>query len=82
MKFKLLKLVSSVSEPTKRHMYCVADKVNKHLSKTMKKQKTKNKTKQKMKKKKKSKSVKPLRYMNDFFSRLMTSHCLKVASYI
>ena len=49
MKFKLLKLVSSVSEPTKRHMYCVADKVNKHLSKTMKKQKTKNKTKQKNK---------------------------------
>ena len=33
-------------------------------------------------KKQKSKSVKFLRYTDEFFSRLMTSHYLKVASYI
>ena len=32
--------------------------------------------------KKMSKSVKSSKYMDDFFSRIMTSLCLKVASYI
>ena len=38
--------------------------------------------KKKKKKKKKSKSVKSLRYMDDFFPRLITSHYLEVAGYI
>ena len=44
---------------------CITDKVNRHLSKKM----TKNK-KMKKNEKKKSKSVKSLRYMPEFFSRL------------
>ena len=54
---------------------CVTDKVNRNLS-----NKTKNSEKKKKNEKRKSKSVKSLGYMDEFFSRLTTSHYLKVAS--
>ena len=50
-----------------RHTLCVTDKVNRHLSKKMKKMKKNEK--------KKSKLAKSLRYMDEFFPRLiMTYH--------
>ena len=48
-------------------------KVNRHLSKKIKKNEKNEK--------KKSESVKPLRCMDEFFSRLITSHHVKLASY-
>ena len=81
MEFKFSKLVKSLClgvsepEPTKQHTLCVTDKVNRHSSKKIKKRKEKNG-------KNKSNSVKSLRYMGEFFSRLMASHYLIVASYI
>ena len=48
-------------------------KVNRHLSKKI--------LKNEKNEKKKSESVKLLRYMDEFFSGLITSHHVKVASY-
>ena len=60
---------------------CVTDKVKQAFVKEKKIIK-KKKQEAENKKRKKSKSVKSLRYMDEFLCRLMSSHCLNVASYI
>ena len=51
-----------------QHTFCVTDKVNRHLSKKMKKKKKKKKTEEN--EEKKPESVKCLRYVDEFFSRI------------